>query len=111
MMTWQELLDIHAAMPEAKPVICRLYHDERGHPLFYSLDDLPGNYIEVDKETYLAMPFTVRVVNGKLIWLTVQQSIKLRPDDSGTPCHPQDVAVVDAASTTYWSKHFYGESD
>lgn len=107
MMTWQELVAIHAAMPEPQPVSYRLYHDDQGRPIVYTMEDLPGNYIEIDRETYVSGSPWVRVVDGKLRQLFMHAQEKLRPSDSGTPCHPRDVAVVDPASTSFWSKHTY----
>jgi hypothetical protein len=111
MMTWEELLACYENLPEPKPVFYRLYYDDQGRPITYSMEDLPGNYIEVDRETYVQGSTSVRVVKGRLIWLTLRHSEKLRPNEYGTPCHPQDVAIVDPTSTTFWSKHFYGEQN
>jgi len=46
--------------------IYRLYYDDQGLPLFYSMQEDPGNYIEIDHETYANPPTHVRVVDGKL---------------------------------------------
>jgi len=110
-MTWEELVAIHAAMPLPQPVFYRLYYDQDGKPLVYTMEDLPGNYIEVDRETYVVSPTSVKVVNGGLVYLTIRNSEKLRPSEQGTPCHARDVAIVDSNSKTFWSKYFYGEQD
>lgn len=107
MMTWEELLAIHTGMQQPQPVFYRLYYDDHGRPIVYTMEDLPGNYIEVDRETYVLSPTTVKVVNGGIVYLTIRNSEKLRPSDHGTPCHPYDVSVIDPGSQTFWSKHFY----
>ena len=93
--------------PEPRPVTYRLYHNADGTPKFYSMEDLPGEYILVDRETYVADCRHVRVAQGKLIFVAPIITVKLlRPDtDVGTACHPQDVAVVvaDYQSHTKWS--------
>lgn len=81
--------------PEPKPVFFRLYYNDQGHPVTYSMEDIPGNFIEIDQETYAKSSYHVRVVNGKLTHLDYTRVCsKLQPSNSGTPCHLQDVAVV-----------------
>jgi hypothetical protein len=60
------------------------------------MEDLPGDYIEIDAESYALASFNVRVVDGKIKHMAPKISVtKLRPDpEKGTPCHPQDVCVV-----------------
>lgn len=111
MMTWEELVAIHAAMEPPKPVFYRLYYNEQGRPIVYSMEDLPGNYIEIDKDTYHLGPTNVKVVNGGIVYLTLKHSEKLRPGEQGTACHPRDVAVIDTNSTSLWSKHFYDKQN
>jgi len=111
MNTWEELLACYENLPEPHPVFYRLYYNNQGQPVAYTMEDLPGDYIEIDSETYQLGPLNVRVIKGKLIYLTLRTSEKLRPGDTGTPCHASDVCIVDPSSTTYWSKHFYGEQD
>ena len=93
-VTEQEFWSILAAMPEPQPVFFRLYYDNRGHPLFYSMEDLPGNYIEIDVETFRSNDVNVKVRNGKIVKINPRHSSKLVPSESGTACHANDVAVV-----------------
>ena len=81
--------------PSTEPVR-RLYYDEQGQPLFYSADDLPGTYLDVDVRTFMEASMKVRVQAGKLIKLDRYQHVnKLVPDpESGTCCDPTDVSVV-----------------
>lgn len=111
MMNWQELLACYDNLPDPQPVFYRLYHDDHGRPIVYSMESLPGNYIEICKEDYVAGSHAVRVVNGQLVHLGLKTSEKLIPSDDGTPCHAHDVSIVDPHSKKYWSKHFYGEQD
>lgn len=93
--------------PEPQPVTYRLYHNTDGTARFYTMEDLPGEYILVDRETYVADCRNVRVVQGKLIFVPPTRTVKLlQPSaDAGTACHPQDVAVVvaDVQTHTKWS--------
>lgn len=94
--------------PEPKPVSYRLYHDADGRPIIYSMEDLPGAYIEVDPETYAKAPHNVRVEGARLIVLQAKIAVtKLVPDlDLGTPCDTRDVCVVidEQQAHTKWKK-------
>ena len=93
-MTEQEFFDALRAMPWPEPVFYRLYHDAEGRLLFYSMEDLPGTWVEIDQELYLRSPHRVRVIDGRVHELEWRQSVKLRPSQNGTPCHAQDVTIV-----------------
>jgi hypothetical protein len=84
------------AWPEPVPITYRLYHDEQGRPLIYTMEALPGEYIEVDQATYILASHHVRVVDNKLMILPQTLSVaKLRPNAKhGMPCDPRDVCVI-----------------
>lgn len=90
---WKVFLEPAPPLPT---IFYRLYYRDDGSPVCYSMEDLPGNFIEVDKDTYQTASYNVRVVDKKLVHLPTQGVItKLRPNaESGTPCDPQDVCVV-----------------
>jgi hypothetical protein len=107
-MTPEEFWDILHSMPESLPVFYRLYYNDQGQPVCYSLEDLPGNYIDIDAETFALAPANVRVVDNKLKYITTRTSDKLVPGNTGTLCHPQNVAVIVEQNGTPWSKQTYG---
>lgn len=96
--TTQNFLKVMQDFPwtQPVPVSYRLYHDEQGHPLVYSMEDLPGSYIEVDQPTYIRASHQVRVVDGRLINIEPSPSVtRLYPNlDSGVCCDPRDVCVI-----------------
>ena len=106
-MTPEEFFGVLEHMPVPVPVTYRLYHDDQGCPLFYSMEDLPGTYIEIDQETFAKNSTRVRVRNGKLVEVTWKTTQKIVPSNSGTMCHEQDVAIVVKQNGTYWSKQTY----
>jgi hypothetical protein len=94
-MTEQEFLEIWLARPDPKPVFYRLYYQDDGTPLYYSMENLPGKYIEIDQATYQQYQPNVRVVDGRLIVIPPTSTIKkLQPSQHGTPCDPRDVCIV-----------------
>jgi len=107
-VTPEEFWNILHAMPEPQPVFWRLYYNDAGLPVCYSMEDLPGNYIDIDAETFARAPDNVRVVDNQLKYITVRTSNKLVPGSTGTQCHPQSVAVVVKENGIPWSKQTYG---
>ena len=82
--------------PEPVCVTYRLYHDDQGYPLFYTMEQLPGTYIEVDQATYVRASHQVRVRDGRLIVLEprIQVSKLARTSTQGVSCDPRDVCVI-----------------
>lgn len=103
-MNQQEFFDIWNNIPDPQPVQYRLYHDEQGRLLFYSMEDVPGTWIEIDQALYTRSPHRVRVINGQVHELEWRKSIKLTPSQIGTPCHPKDVTIIyDSSQAQHWA--------
>lgn len=92
-MNAEEFWSILHAMPQPQPISFRLYYDETGKPITYTMEDQPGTYIEVDAETFARTPMNVQVKDGKLIELRSQR-YRYRPSDTGVACHPNNVLIV-----------------
>lgn len=114
-MTPEEFWGILQEQQSATPVLeYRLYHDEDGFPLFYSMESLPGNYIVVDQNTYLNSPTHIRVINGKLVIYKINFAKKLVPSTKGQACDTRDVCVVvndDHEHIKWHLKHLEPEHD
>jgi hypothetical protein len=70
------------------------------------MDNLPGNYIEIDAETYQRSRFNVQVVDGKLVPVVYKRpTSKLTPSNTGTTCAPDNISVVVAQDQPHikWS--------
>ena len=89
---WKALAE---PVPEPAHIFFRLYYNDLGEPVSYSMEHLPGNYIEIDAETYQRSLSNVRVVDGKIIPVVYKKpTSKLTPGQSGTPCAPNNVSIV-----------------
>lgn len=108
-MTPEEFWAILHAPVEVKPIFYRLYYKDDGSLLYYSMEDLPGNYIEIDLETYRLASSNVRVVDGQLKIIKPASLVKkLVPGDGGIACDPRDICVVtDAEPNIKWSVKTY----
>ena len=108
-MTPEDLQKLFRDVPEPPAPFFRLYHDAEGRPLFYSMAHEPGTYIELTPEEYHRGSSNVRVRDGKLVEVTWRTTVKLVPSNSGSPCHPDNVAVIVAEDQphTKWSKQTY----
>jgi hypothetical protein len=94
-MNEEEFWAILQDVPEPAPIFYRLYYNDTGSPIIYSMEHLPGNYIEVDQSTYVLAPFNVKVIDSKLVYIKPVITIKkLQPSRNGTACDPRDVCVV-----------------
>jgi len=80
----------------AKEIFYRLYYDDDGFPICYSMDELPHAFVEVDKDSFAIADTRVRVVDGKIQALKTKagQRLKLRPASHGICCDVRDVCVV-----------------
>lgn len=104
-MTPDDFWAILHAPVETKPIFFRLYYNNDGTPLCYSMEDLPGNYIDIDVETYHRGSSNVRVVDGQLKIIKPASLVKkLTPSEHGTACDPRDICIVtDNQPNTKWS--------
>jgi hypothetical protein len=95
-LTEEKFWKVLQSAAEPMPIFYRLYYNDDGTPIIYSMETLPGNYIDVDQQTYVLAPFNVKVVNSKLIYINPVVTVKkLQPNTiNGTACDPRDVCVV-----------------
>ena len=94
-MTPEEFFGALANMPEPVAQVYRLYHDDQGRVLFYSMEDLSGTWIAVDAATYALAPHDVQVIDGKAVQLPKTAIVdKLKPADHGVCCDPRDICIV-----------------
>jgi hypothetical protein len=71
------------------------------------MEDLPGNYIEIDAETFQRGPLNVLVRNNRIVYLDGTLPEKIVPSDAGVMCHHNDVSIVVQTNGTNWQKKVY----
>lgn len=73
----------------------RLYYDEIGKVICYTCEDIPGNYVIIDSQTYAECRVDIRVVDGKIIKANTSAAIaKLIPSSIGVKCASIDVNII-----------------
>ena len=72
----------------------RVYYNDDGDVVAYTTEDLPGKYLTVTAHEFALASRRVRVKDGQLVARKQVSSHKLVPSDTGTACHPHDVAVI-----------------
>ena len=103
---WQALEQADLTVVEPKREY-RLYYDPKsGEPLFYTMQEEDGAYLEIDEAAYLAQRMDIYIADGKIHTVKHERLGKLVPSDSGTATHPNDIAVV-MDSDTYWTQRTY----
>jgi hypothetical protein len=93
--------------PDPEPVFYRIYYGDNGELICYTMEDLPGNYIEIDHATYQQGLPNIRIVDEKIKVINPSSVVrKLKPNkDQGTACHPSDICLVVSPTVahTFWS--------
>lgn len=112
---WQAVAEHNWEQPQAK-LEFRLYYDEHGNVVSYSMEDLPGNYIVIDRITFDQTRFDIKVKDGKIIKVSNPASWKLFLTDNETVhrCHPDNVCIIvpaDYQTPQYWEVKTTHEAD
>jgi len=79
---------------EPAPIFYRLYYNDQGIPIAYSMEDMPGKYIDITPEQFAASNPHVRVKNGQILKPVAYAVSKLTPAADGTPCAVDNVTIV-----------------
>ena len=86
----------------------RLYYDDAGQPITYSQEDLPGNYVVVDQQTFNECRMDVIVKDGKVTRPNmITEFRKLVPGDEGVETLVEDVTIV--GSGQHWKTKYYAD--
>lgn len=73
----------------------RLYYSEDGRVISYTTENLEGQYIVVDPQTFAEARPDVKVVNGKVVRAIDSVVIsKLKPSEKGTATAEEDISII-----------------
>ena len=76
----------------------KLYYNDDGSPLYYSMEDLPGQFIYVDQNIYQCSRYDVKIVYGKLKSLnesSIFKYVKVDSESSTTVrTDPTDITLI-----------------
>jgi len=85
------------------------YNKETGKPIRYTMsDEEPGDYIEIEKKSYVLAKSNVKVENGMFIVIDFADVSKLVISDSGTTCHKDDITII-ANEGIKWEHRSYDD--
>lgn len=82
------------------------YNKDNGKPLFYSMDEVDGDFVVVDAETYVHANYNLYVKGGVLIKKIYKDISKLTQHGNETTCYDTDISIV-SNNGTAWSLRSY----
>jgi hypothetical protein len=101
MINFLKALETVDFVPPIVEKLYRLYYDSNGRPLFYSTEDLDGNFVTVSKEEHTIGRYNVTIINNKIVYPLEYIYQKLTPSINGTECTNNDVSVIGKGQ--HWS--------
>lgn len=76
----------------------RLYYNTDGTPRFYTMEDLEGDWISVDHQTFEQGRYDIIVKLGRIVSLSDSGTSRYVRVDQATPnsvaCEPDDITII-----------------
>lgn len=73
----------------------RLYYDDNGNVICYTCDELEGNYLIIDHDTFSQCRHDIKIIDGEIINLSSATYIsKLVLDSNGISCAKEDITII-----------------
>jgi len=85
----------------------RLYYDDNGAVICYTCEDLPGNYIVVDKDAYAACRHDVTVIDGKIVSFNDSVFLLKLVPGKGIKTSDNDITILTDSGETEWKLKKY----
>jgi len=90
----------------------KLYYDDNGSIVCYSCENIEGNYIVIDAQTYAEGRHDVKIVDGKIVKnFSNAVVVRLVRDVQGTLCSVEDMSIIvdkdDDIEKQYWKLKVY----
>lgn len=93
-------------------VVYRLYYDEAGNVITYTIDELPGKYIVVSHKQYTEARTNVTIVDDKIVEakrrILLEKYVKNL--DGGVKTSKYDINIISDIDSVYWKHEQYDES-
>lgn len=114
-ITDEEFNQIISQWSPPPPPQYRVYYNDTGRIVCYTMEDLPGNYIVISAEDYALCRYDARVDEGKLVYTHLQShTFKLRKVAENTPGSVKttkyDINIIvedDETSVDWWAQKAY----
>ncbi len=86
----------------------RVYYDETGKVITYTIENIPGKYLVITREQYAEARPDAMVRDGKLIKTNVVTHIwKLEKSSQGTQCSKYDISIIVDHEGDFWEMKPY----
>lgn len=86
----------------------RIYYNDAGQVVSYSQDNLDGNYIVVDHQTFNERRPDILIVDGQIVRPNmITEYRKLVPSDDGVETVVEDVTIV--GNGQHWKTKYYAD--
>lgn len=73
----------------------RVYYNNHGNILFYTTEKPEGDFLVIDKQTYIEARYDLCVADKKLVKKVKGITIrKYKPDSKGISCHKEDISIL-----------------
>ena len=84
----------------------RLYYDDKGNVICYTNENLEGNYLVIDAQTFAEARTDIKVLEGRIV-RSIEGTVvtRLVPSMFGVKCVAEDICIVapdDYMGATVW---------
>lgn len=111
------MINFLKALEEARPnqlasVEFRVYYDTNGSILFYTMENLDGDYLTITPEEYAIGRYDLKVKNGKLIQPSPRSSkYVISEEPTRVKTVADNILILTEGDGVYWKVKEYSNDD